>query len=229
MKLNRWSWLVALCFWALSPSASAQLRLKLSLLETPSAVSRARASGIAGRERATLRLGDPVPIRIELLNEGDAPVQISASLNPAAGFTTLMLIAPGGRREQIMAPTWQTKDVLAKQRSLKPGESLAYETTLFGNQLRDRSLKYLFDTNGTHQLVVSYGGGPKEVISNPVNIEVGLPISGWEEFKAAGIVDHLEGQSRSNKEHQERGKALESLSKKYPQQPFAPWLAPDTR
>lgn len=212
-------------------TASAQLTLKLSLLDQQVTEERSTYSAATGLKKVSIQKGEPVSIRLELFNSGNAPVRLLPSLNLSVA-TSLYLVEPSGKVEPLAAERWAKRDVFVKARSFAPKERIVYETFLFGRLLENLGLEYLFPETGSYKLYAKYVIDAQDgsldpalkVESNRVEVTVGPPLPGWNELKAAGIVDEIEGRSRSEQEHAARLARLRAILAGLSQNPYAPWL-----
>jgi hypothetical protein len=223
-------WLCLLAVWA--RPAQAQLKLKLSLLDQQLAGEQSAASASAGREAMSVQLGEPISIRLELTNTGNAPVELLPVLDPSLA-TTLFLVGPGGEVEPFTSLQWAIRDLYVKARQFAPNERLVYETFLFGRLLDNLELAYLFPEPGQYELYARYAvyaqDGSREptmrLTSNRVRVTVGPALPGWAELKEAGVVDEVEGRSRSEQERVARMARLRELVAGLPPGPQSFWFS----
>lgn len=205
---------------------AAGLSLKLQILDSPISEDRTEGLTAKGTEEATISLGEPLFIRIELANNGTNSVEILHSLDPAAGVVNLFMENPSKKTYRVTVQRWETQDIDLEPRLFLPAAQLAFETFLFGQMQADWRHEYIFPEKGKYHLVASYNSGTNGVSlnSNPVTISVGDPIPSWEELKTAGIVEYIEGLSISDQQAASRCALIAAILTKASISSFDAWL-----
>jgi len=211
---------------ALHASASAQVRLELSLLDEPVVEDRHAASAAEPSRALNIRLGQPLPLRIELIN-GDQPTRVIPTVDPTDGLTTLSVSGPDDLHFVYTRGRWETKCRAVKPKTLKPGERVVFETALFGRMKEDNAHEYLFAAPGDYEIQAVYEWRePKlKLVSNVVAVSVGPPVDGWDDLVKSGVLTLVEGQESSVAERaavRERVRAIVTASRAHP---LAPWVA----
>lgn len=214
-----------LIFAGLAAPAEGQLVLKLSVLDAPVVGSSRAESKSAALTSKTIRLGEPISVRLELVNTGAQPVDIRPSLNPAAGFVSLELSSGDAAFERFTVTRWETADIMVRTRPLAPGAKLVHETFLFGKMDPAFREKYLFDKEGSYKLRAIFGSHDPavRVESKPVLIKVGAPVPSWEDLKNAGIVELMEGKLRTHRDEAAAMAKVQSVVAQEPQHPLKSW------
>ena len=202
------------------------LSLKLQILKSPISEERTKASEATGVVETTISMGEPLFVRMELINIGTNEVTLMQTLDPAAGVVNLLLENPAKKTYRVTVQRWETKDIVLEPKPFLPGERLVFETFLIGQMQANWRHEYIFPEKGRYQLVAFYNSGTNGVSlqSNPVTIFVGDPIPSWEELKMAGIVDHIEGLSTSDQQVTSRSVRIANILSKALTNPYDAWL-----
>lgn len=193
----------------------ADLRLSLTLLPEPS-LAVGGASAPEGQDAASIRIGDPVSIRIRLWNAGDADSEPTVRLSPLIAPLSVIVQRPDG--STVHAPwEWRSSGVRraiwASPEPLRPSEEDVFETFLYETRIDDPetwrpTTEYLFEKAGRYEVHVEYWAGdpaehwkfrrgeradpPPVLRSTPVVLDVTEPpIPGWEELKDAQILHFI--------------------------------------
>lgn len=227
-----WAAIVLIALLAMPAAENAHaLKLELTILSTPVTSFRAGRSADSGSVESAIALGAPLYIRLELTNNEAQPVSLLPSVDPASSLVGVFLIGPNGPAHQLRTRRWEIRDLNLKVKSLAPGKSIVHETFLYGvfsDEKERTNLEYLFPSAGSYQLFARYScpQTTQAVESNRVTVRVGAPIPQWDELLKAGIVDQLEGRSRSQAEGRRRLDSLSAIVAQTPASPLAPMLIP---
>lgn len=120
------------------------------------------------------------------------------SLDPAAGFLSFWIASDGAAPERISTIRWQIRDIYVRPRPLRPGETLTFETFLFGRLARGLELQYLLPDGGKYRMSALFQSeNPRQgVRSNDVEILAQGTLESWDGLVDDGIVDLVEGRER---------------------------------
>lgn len=219
--------LVLLLLAAVIAPARGQLVLKLSVLDAPVLASSRIESKARALNAKTIRLGEPLSVRVELVNTGAQPVDVRSSLDPAAGFLSLQLGPTAASAQRFTATRWEIKDMMVRTRPLAAGAKLVHETFLFGKMDSTFRETYLLENEGTYLLRAVFDSQDPavHVESNTVLVKVGPSVPGWEELKKARIVDLMEGRLGTHREMAEAMTKMESIVSRQAQHPLKEWTA----
>lgn len=231
IKFGRCIWVYAatLVVFSFSTSVGQALELKLSVIDTPVAAYRAAASADSGSFTKSIALGEPVYVRLELVNDAAQPVELLPSVDPADGFVRFFLVSGDTLDADFTTLRWETRDSYLRSRELPPGERLVHETFLFGkfpSLSNTAALEYIFPGTGTYQLYARYAcpTPPVEVASNRITIVVGAPVAQWDKLQEAGIVNRLEGRRLPPAFELQQTETLREIIRSTPASPFKPWF-----
>ena len=210
-------------------SAFAQFRLNISALDSPVSASSDKRSPARGAQSKSIRIGEQLPLRLELANEGGQPVEARASVDPAAGFVTLYLSGPGpdAKPQRFTVNRWEIKEIFVKPRVLASGEKVVHETFLYGIMGTNFQVTYLFPQQGDYRLHAVYDSQvpPLHLESEALLIHVGPPIDDWEELKKARLVELMEGRLDSHQKVSASLDKVQSLMSRHAQHPLQTWVA----
>lgn len=220
----------------LKNTSARRLRLELRLLTKPVSQQSGRSSKAEGREEISIALGMPISIRLTLVNEADAGIELLPGLDPSFGLVRLYMVDEKRVTGQITRRRWEIEDNSVRSIILEPREHIGYETFLFGRLVKEWILRggmkheYLFDRPGSYELFARYEATNRphpflHLTSNRVTVRVGPAIQGWNALKEAQIVALMEGESRTNEEHGRRLGRVRGILENLSENPYAPWLS----
>ncbi|MBI5866977.1 MAG: nuclear transport factor 2 family protein [candidate division Zixibacteria bacterium] len=227
--------LAAIALAALMASVSAVTtnaqKLELSILSTPITSFRTDRSADSGMVETSIALGAPLYIRLELTNNTAQPIELPQSVDPAGKLVGVFVVGPAGSTRPLHTRRWEVRDLDLKAKPLAPGKSIVHETFLYGvfaDEKARTELEYLFPAPGSYQLFARYSS-PEPTLtveSNRVTVRVGEPVPHWQALLSAGIVDQLEGRSRSQEESRRRRDSLSAIIAQSDGNPLAPMFIP---
>ncbi len=212
-----------------SEAANAQ-KLELSILSTPITSFRTGRSADSGMVGTSIALGAPLYIRLELTNNTAHPIELMQSVDPASELVGVFAVGPAGSTRRLHTRRWEVRDFDLKAKPLAPGKSIVHETFLYGvfaDEKARTNLEYLFPASGSYQLFARYSSTEPTLTieSNRVTVRVGRPVPQWPALLSAGIVDQLEGRSRSPEESRRRRDTLSAIIAQSEAHPLAPMFS----
>lgn len=227
-RLGRVVWIVLLVALGVTSKASA-LDLEMSLLETPVAVDRSKRSDTPGTEELAIRLGEPISFRLVLANDTQSAVELIPTIHPGFQLVRLYRVDPDGTETLVTTVRWEVMEVYVPAEPFAPGASVVHEDFLFARLEapgESPGSVYAFPEPGAYQLYARYQYPPGgiDVQSDPVIVRVGQPLVGWDDLLEAGIIDFMEGRSRSAEEVQERRARIETLLEERGHEMFDAWI-----
>lgn len=134
-------------------------------------------------EYSSYVVGEPVRLKCELKNNGDAPFTYAENFAVASGTLRLFVAGEDQFYSEYRGPYWGPGEQVGTGGSVGPGQSITQELTLFVFAEGSRTMSfYVFDRPGKYTIRGRFDLPDGSITSLPVTIEVVPPTGAIKDF-----------------------------------------------